>query len=322
MSADTSHPILLRAGGGETLHHAGTNEPITCQSGIFSEKDSLPMSIKAPSKTNSISVSNLELGTGESREEAIAPNAVGDQHESIPQSHLQYPPANFNHTKKPVHPTNPPAFVAFTTTCPSESNHADSAPSSPIKTTISLSESSLNHKASPLQDRRNRDELPANLRNRMMKPTDCLLFAATLLEVKEISCNDTSSPPPSLCSQQADPVTSPPQSYIVAEDTPSNVIHTPTDVDVLCGRGGLINKHPGNIVYRKIVDHNKPFYQSVQKRNRILVSQSIVQSILNFGGRFLINGKGNVCTEIGYKRAVQKTSQALRERVNGDARLE
>jgi hypothetical protein len=107
----------------------------------------------------------------------------------------------------------------------------------------------------------------------------------------------------------------------------------PRDVDVLCGRGGSVNKHKGNIVYRKVVDYNKAFYQSVHKKHRILVSRSIVQSIINYGGRFLVMGnsgsssssspKGGttattttkkVWVPICFKRAVQKTSQALRER--------
>ena len=44
-----------------------------------------------------------------------------------------------------------------------------------------------------------------------------------------------------------------------------------------------------------------------------------MQSILNFGGRFLIStgDKGKPWAEIDFKRAVQKTSQALRERGSG-----
>ncbi|MGK3742707.1 MAG: hypothetical protein ACI90V_009563, partial [Bacillariaceae sp.] len=95
----------------------------------------------------------------------------------------------------------------------------------------------------------------------------------------------------------------------------------PIDADVLCGRGGKVNKHPGNIVYRKVVDYNKTYYQSVHKKHRILVSKSIVQAILNNGGRFM-GQKSSSCggedewIPINFKRAVQKTSQALRERSN------
>ena len=83
----------------------------------------------------------------------------------------------------------------------------------------------------------------------------------------------------------------------------------------------------GNIIYRRVVEHNKTFYQSVQKRHRILVSQSIVHTILKRGGRFLSedtktirNADGTTSTVTLWKtvataRAVQKTSQALRERV-------
>jgi hypothetical protein len=87
--------------------------------------------------------------------------------------------------------------------------------------------------------------------------------------------------------------------------------------DVLCGRGGFINKHPGNIIYRKVVEYNKATYKQVPKRDRILVSQSIVQTILNRGGRFLISeggSKQNSWKEVDFRKAVQKTSQALRER--------
>lgn len=100
----------------------------------------------------------------------------------------------------------------------------------------------------------------------------------------------------------------------------SPVVDEPQAVDVLCGRGGKVNKHPGNIMFRKVVAFNKSYYQSVHKRNRILVSQSIVQAITNHGGRFLINsnkGKKNkdviYWEPIDFKKAVQKTSQALRE---------
>jgi hypothetical protein len=108
---------------------------------------------------------------------------------------------------------------------------------------------------------------------------------------------------------------------------------------VLCGRGGGINKHYGNIMYRRVVEYNKKVYKQVPKRHRMLVSRSIVQAILNAGGRFLQEhsqssnttavaasiGTANDSTnhdsattsewtEIQFRRAVQKTSQALRER--------
>jgi hypothetical protein len=120
---------------------------------------------------------------------------------------------------------------------------------------------------------------------------------------------------------------------------------------VLCGRGGGINKHIGNVIYRRIVDYNKAVYQQVPKRQRMLVSQSIVQTILNAGGRFLQEQSATDATattaksgtspsrkrctdsntttatttmttsewtEIQFRKAVQKTSQALREKSDAD----
>jgi hypothetical protein len=130
-------------------------------------------------------------------------------------------------------------------------------------------------------------------------------------------------------------------------------VHTLTHFSraVLCGRGGGINKHIGNVIYRRIVDYNKAVYQQVPKRQRMLVSQSIVQTILNAGGRFLqeqtatdattTTAKSGTSpsrkrctdsnittatttmttsewTEIQFRKAVQKTSQALREKSDAD----
>lgn len=181
------------------------------------------------------------------------------------------------------------------------------------------------------------DMIPAGLRNKKMRPTDCLLFAATLLEedskqpvlhassrrqaqgTASTAEQITGSRLGSVPTNHSDPETLAPAGVknlsVPRGDEASGGLTKPREDDVLCGRGGLVNKHPGNIVYRKVVDYNKNYYQSVHKKHRILVSQSIVQSILNFGGRFLTLGsKGKSWIEIGYKRAVQKTSQALRER--------
>lgn len=106
------------------------------------------------------------------------------------------------------------------------------------------------------------------------------------------------------------------------ETNSSDTVKTITDKDVLCGRGGGINKHSGNVVYRRVVEYNKVLYKHVPKRHRMLVSQSIVQAILNSGGRFLqqqqdctsLSQDAQKWKEITFRRAVQKTSQALRER--------
>mmetsp|Transcript_37757 Transcript_37757/g.90330 ORF Transcript_37757/g.90330 Transcript_37757/m.90330 type:complete len:568 (+) Transcript_37757:384-2087(+) len=98
--------------------------------------------------------------------------------------------------------------------------------------------------------------------------------------------------------------------------------------DIICGRGGVALKHPGNLAYRKIVGLNKELYATCLKTEKLRISKSIVAAIREIDGRFLEreDGKtsssldekdenGNPVTwkDIGDKRAVEKTSQALRE---------
>ena len=92
--------------------------------------------------------------------------------------------------------------------------------------------------------------------------------------------------------------------------------------DVLCGRGGFVNKHPGNIVFRRIVEANKERYRSCQVDHKLLLSQSIIDVIRNQAppGRFLRQSSGgNGWVDAGDTKALQKTSQALREGATDDA---
>ena len=116
-------------------------------------------------------------------------------------------------------------------------------------------------------------------------------------------------------------VKKPKQKYLGQDHSTEDIVtaNKPKDVDVMCGRGGKVNKHPGNVVYRKIVEYNKLYYQSVHKKHRILVSKSIVQAIHNNGGRFMGQQGSDEWVPIVFKRAVQKTSQALRERSNNNS---
>lgn len=79
-----------------------------------------------------------------------------------------------------------------------------------------------------------------------------------------------------------------------------------------------MNKHMGNIIYRRVVEYNKEIYKTVPKRQRIMVSQSIVQGVLKKNGRFL-QRVNDTWQEVEFRRAVQKTSQALREKAIMDS---
>ena len=92
----------------------------------------------------------------------------------------------------------------------------------------------------------------------------------------------------------------------------------PTDSDVLCGRGGAVNVHPGNARYRQLVAERKRAYLAARsKREKRLLSESVVEEIRNQSppGRFLgrRTRDGADWYDIGAVRAREKTSQALRE---------
>jgi len=94
----------------------------------------------------------------------------------------------------------------------------------------------------------------------------------------------------------------------------------PSAKDVLCGRGAPINKHPGNIMFRKLVKYNKQLYNVCEKDHRYHLAKSIVLALeeQNPPTRFLeqnSDGNGNLTwTTISKERAIRKTFQALREK--------
>jgi hypothetical protein len=96
-----------------------------------------------------------------------------------------------------------------------------------------------------------------------------------------------------------------------SQKTSTTITKTPNDV--LCGRGGLSNNHPGNHVFRRIVNQNKESYQAREKpSHKHFVVVSIIGAIRRNGGRFIEQKRG-VWQEIPIKKAMTKTSQALRE---------
>jgi len=93
-------------------------------------------------------------------------------------------------------------------------------------------------------------------------------------------------------------------------------IRAPHSHDVLCGRGGGTNNHIGNENFRDLVNEKKRQYLNSSKREKPLVSKSIVEAIrrLSPPGRFLTkNDKTGFWYDIGDQKAREKTSQALRE---------
>ena len=93
------------------------------------------------------------------------------------------------------------------------------------------------------------------------------------------------------------------------------IIGEPTDLDVLLGRGGGANKHPGNIKYRKEVEKIKPRYCHVRtKTGKTDMSYAVVNHVYQYGGRFLEKDRQQGMWFLADpKKARKKCSQALRE---------
>lgn len=91
---------------------------------------------------------------------------------------------------------------------------------------------------------------------------------------------------------------------------------TPTDQDVLFGRGGYTNNNPGNIHFRAEALRLRPWYESSTKEEKYEISNLLLESVLSKGGRFLERKDGEWYEVIG-GGARRKASQALRERIRG-----
>ena len=111
---------------------------------------------------------------------------------------------------------------------------------------------------------------------------------------------------------------------------PTTGITHPGPHDILCGRGGGTNAHPGNIKFRKLVAAHKLRYLAASKSDKPAVAREVVKEWRNLNppGRFLAkadegsnDANGDqlvVWFDVGDKKAREKASQCLRER-NGAA---
>jgi hypothetical protein len=86
------------------------------------------------------------------------------------------------------------------------------------------------------------------------------------------------------------------------------------DQDVLSGRGGGTNLHPGNRHYRDLILSHRQTYDIASKSKKPNVSRNIVQMVRDRGGKFLRKEKDDLYYDIGDEAAREKTSQALRHR--------
>ncbi len=93
-------------------------------------------------------------------------------------------------------------------------------------------------------------------------------------------------------------------------------IQKPHRHDVLSGRGNSYNNHPGNEYFRSLIKLHKVSYVTAPKSKKPDFSKMIYEIICSQDppGRFLKQDKKtNLWYEISYRKAVDKTRQALRE---------
>jgi len=98
---------------------------------------------------------------------------------------------------------------------------------------------------------------------------------------------------------------------------PLKNIRDPSPNDILYGRGGGTNHHPGNKRYRKLVEDRKIEYVNSKRLDKPVVALDIVKKWRSQSppGRFLrMDDKTGLWSDVGDKKAREKTSQALREK--------
>lgn len=98
---------------------------------------------------------------------------------------------------------------------------------------------------------------------------------------------------------------------------PLKDIKVPHENDVLYGRGGGTNHHPGNKRYRKTVESRKLDYVNSKRLDKPLVALEIIREWRGQDppGRFLkLDESTGMWHDVGDKKAREKTSQALREK--------
>lgn len=98
---------------------------------------------------------------------------------------------------------------------------------------------------------------------------------------------------------------------------PYKDIKEPHQNDVLYGRGGGTNHHPGNKRYRQMVEDRKIDYVNSKRLDKPMVALGIIQEWRQQEppGRFLkMDDKTGLWNDVGDKKAREKTSQALREK--------
>lgn len=93
------------------------------------------------------------------------------------------------------------------------------------------------------------------------------------------------------------------------------VVKGPLPNDVICGRGGKANTHPGNVSFREEAKKLRSWYESSSKSEKFTISSFLVDIVRERGGRFLKRNPDHAgrWIEADNSDVRKKASQSLRE---------
>ena len=174
------------------------------------------------------------------------------------------------------------------------------------------------------------DEEPSKDPHGHITAVEALLFAAEKMESRIVSAESWIADPsteeyvPAAIYVTTSSKNSSPQSpdAIKKKKKPKRTMDTscaiePTDEDVLFGRGGYVNTHPGNIQFREKALELRPWYEASSKEEKYNISKVLIESVKGQGHRFLEKASDGLWHEVSGNGVRKKASQALRERVRG-----
>lgn len=92
-------------------------------------------------------------------------------------------------------------------------------------------------------------------------------------------------------------------------------IKSPGELDILKGRGGYTNLHPGNIKFRGEARALRSIYRDANttRNEKYQISMDLVDKVHKYGGKFLEKGEDELWYECDEDSARKKASQVLRE---------
>lgn len=89
---------------------------------------------------------------------------------------------------------------------------------------------------------------------------------------------------------------------------------SPNEIDVVFGRGGYTNRHPGNQFYLGLISQHEESYLKCPRKYQKLMGLCIIHTLRCQGARFLKKDSSNVWTTVKLSQCRLKVSQRLREK--------